>query len=112
MAERLGWREGAVVEKEELRPGNEPGLKVDEGALSPGGVTAAEAGRDGLMGWDGNSDWKCAVADWQRALEGTPGEQSQTVHGSESIPAIRVIIWLREWEVNGVGHHSGSGVGW
>jgi hypothetical protein len=31
MAERLVWREGAVVEKEELRPGNEPGLKVEGG---------------------------------------------------------------------------------
>src|SRR5258708_35493622 len=25
----------------------------------------------------GNFDWKCAVAGWQRALEGMPGEQSQ-----------------------------------
>jgi hypothetical protein len=31
MAERLVWSEGAVVEKEELRPGNDPGLKVGGG---------------------------------------------------------------------------------
>jgi hypothetical protein len=30
------------------------------------------------------------------------------VHGSESIPAIRILIWLRKWEVNGMGHHCGS----
>jgi hypothetical protein len=82
--------------------------------LSPGGVTAAEAGRDGLMGWEeilaGSARWLAGSA----LSKGRRGSRVNTVHGSESIPAIRIIIWLREWEVNGMGHHSGSegGVGW
>src|SRR6266852_3986836 len=81
--------------------------------LSPRGVTAAEAGRDGLMGWEeimaGCARWLAGSA----FPKGCRGSRVDTVHGSESIPAIRIIIWLWEWEVNWMGHHGGSegGVG-
>lgn len=40
--------------------------------------------------------------------EGCRASRVKTVHGSESIPAIRIVIWLREWKVNGMGHHGGG----
>lgn len=41
--------------------------------------------------------------------KGRRASRVETVHGSESIPAIRVILGLREWETNRVGHHDRSG---
>jgi len=45
MAERLVWREGAVVvEKEELRPGKEPGLKLGGGRWAQEGLLRPRLG--------------------------------------------------------------------